>query len=858
MSKNLTRKGLAFGALVALGSTVIAGSPALAANEVVLAPSAGTTYAMVSGNAFTLQATAGATIASSSYGNLKYEVTNASGLALTTVFTQAGSSADNDLSASTTTTAQVIRSTAGTVTGSSSTLALSVGASDAGTVSVNSWIDSDGDNVIDGSEYSSGAQTITFVKAADVTWTTALTQPALGDTKFTAVVSNNKSINSDQVKSKIRVGFASYSGATYTAVGANTSVTAGDFSSTTDNGETTTYVSADNSLKAEVTAAPTANTYYAAQALWNTSGTVWAELGAEAQKSVGAATIVKITTPTSTASDDIAVGTGTVSVRNGATSVPVSVQAYSAYSDANTNTKAAAGQTVKVTITESTATGNTDAASFTAGGKTLKDTTAAADKIEFDATTDANGKVSFDIAVAGTVAGTDAIRVTVAAQAAIAVSGNLYADVSFADATVAAAALKDANTLGASAIFKRTAGSSYSLKFAAVDSFGKGLGSNYRVLVTESGANPDVVSSAVFSNGVATLSFTDSTTISESYSAQLQVYSSTTQTWGNGSFTPAVVVTPVIGTSNAVDSVATFTATALTGLDLNLDTLKAADTRIGEDAPTVVTGTVATLSGTVADALTSGTYSDVTISGSGVMFENNGVYTLGSITVQTNASGAFGGVKVYSNTAGEVILTATAGAKSKTLSLTFDNAAAGTGTSWVLDAPDYIAAGRTLVITPKATDKWGNSVADAVVLTYDGPGLPISSTTPTTAGTAYKVLLGAGETGTIKVTLKIDKNADTDYLDSGEVITKSIVIGSAPVAAPVAVAAASGSTGKFFASVTNAAGKKVVVKVSGKFVTSFTGTLAKKSVAVAALKGNRTVTIYVGGQLVLTKLVTIK
>ena len=44
MSNNLTRKSLAFGALVALASSAIAGTPANAAGEVVFAPSTGTSY----------------------------------------------------------------------------------------------------------------------------------------------------------------------------------------------------------------------------------------------------------------------------------------------------------------------------------------------------------------------------------------------------------------------------------------------------------------------------------------------------------------------------------------------------------------------------------------------------------------------------------------------------------------------------------------------------------------------------------------------------------------------------------------------------------------------------------------------
>ncbi len=60
MSKNLTRKGLAFGAIVALGTTLIAGAPASAAGidngNVSLAPNAGTEYNVLANAKFELKA----------------------------------------------------------------------------------------------------------------------------------------------------------------------------------------------------------------------------------------------------------------------------------------------------------------------------------------------------------------------------------------------------------------------------------------------------------------------------------------------------------------------------------------------------------------------------------------------------------------------------------------------------------------------------------------------------------------------------------------------------------------------------------------------------------------------------------
>jgi hypothetical protein len=854
MSKNLSRKGLALGAVVALSTTLFAGAPALAAGEVVLAPSSGTTYGMISGEAFTLQATIGSLVPSSSYGQLKFEVTNASGLAVTTVLTQAGktdATTDTDLSASTLTTAQVVRSTAGTITGGTPTLAVSTAAADAGTVSVNAWLDANGDNLITSGEFASGAQVITFVKAADVTWTTTLAQPFVGDTKLTAVVKSDKNINLDQFKSEVQIGFATLSGSTYTSI-SDTTQSAGAFTV----GETTTFVSADNSLKVEKTSTATASTTYVAQAIRNTGDT---ELGSESAKAVAAATITKLTTPGITAGDDLAQSTNTITARNGITSFTATSQAYLAYTDATTNTKAAAGQTVTVTITEKASNANTDAAKFVAGGKTLQDTTSGSDFIEFTATADATGLVSIPVTVSGTVAGTDAITIAVSAQSATAVASTLTTTVNFADATVGTNALAAANQIGSGAIYKKAAGSTTTLKFAAKDNFGKGLGSNYRVILTESAATPDVVTDAVFSNGAATFSVTDSATLSESYSGDLQEYSTSTRTWADVADNAAITVAPVVGASEAVGSVATLTGTA-TGLALNLNDLKAADTRSSGTAPTITAGTKSTLSGTVLDANGIPTYGDVTLSATGAMFSTDGVYALGSITVQTNNSGAFGGVVIYSNTAGVTVVTATSNGKTKTLSLTFDAAGAATGTTYTLDVPTYAPAGSTVTITPKITDKYGNKVAQTANFTfaYSGPGLPIVAASSVTANNPFRVLLGAGDTGTGTVTWTVDKNADTDVLDAGEVITASFTIGAAPVAG--ATAAIAGSTKRFFVSVSgNTGAKNVVVKVAGKTFKTLKGsTAAKKTYVVAAPKGSHKVTVYVGGKLIATKTISVK
>ncbi len=82
MSKNLTRKGLAFGSLIALAATTFAGAPATAAgladnSFVSLAPSSGTAYTVVAGagKTFSLTSNEASTVAG---GDLKFLVSDAS------------------------------------------------------------------------------------------------------------------------------------------------------------------------------------------------------------------------------------------------------------------------------------------------------------------------------------------------------------------------------------------------------------------------------------------------------------------------------------------------------------------------------------------------------------------------------------------------------------------------------------------------------------------------------------------------------------------------------------------------------------------------------------------------------------
>ena len=210
MSNNVTRKGLAFGALVALTSTAIAGAPAFAAGEVLLAPSAGTSYTVSTTDTFTLNAslapgqvagnisqlkyrvvTDGSFIAKAtvtSGGNAAFDVfTNATGVATSAANKGATGVGATNYVAANVQTAKVIAPA--TSTTAVNTIAVSVDSTsnattattgDAAsattpteTVAVTAWIDSNNDNAVTAGEFFE-TRTITFKKYSEKIWRFAI------------------------------------------------------------------------------------------------------------------------------------------------------------------------------------------------------------------------------------------------------------------------------------------------------------------------------------------------------------------------------------------------------------------------------------------------------------------------------------------------------------------------------------------------------------------------------------------------------------------------------------------------------------------------------------------------------------
>ncbi len=263
----------------------------------------------------------------------------------------------------------------------------------------------------------------------------------------------------------------------------------------------------------------------------------------------------------------------------------------------------------------------------------------------------------------------------------------------------------------------------------------------------------------------------------------------------------------------------------------------------------------------------------VTISAPGLLLNYTGddskeYYAVGSITVPAANDGTFV-VTAWSNKSGKHTVTVTSNGVTATLVLDkFDAPATTTGTSLVITAPVSVPGGSTVIATALLTDKYGNPVATTAnangdgdfSFTYSGPGLAVTASADATdadGGAKVAYFLGSNDTGTITVTAKYDKNGDEDYADTGDlVVTKTIYIGAAPVAAKVNVGS---FNGKLVVYANGYNGKKISWKVGGKWGTAVAASDTARFARVTPVKGvTVSVQIYVDGVLTLTKSVVTK
>ncbi len=815
MSKNLTRKSLAFGALIALGSSVIAGSPALAAGEINLVPSSGTSYNALAGTVYNLKATFAPGSTPSSYAQLKYVVTTGADSAVTyTLGTSLVTSASTSVAASTT---AVTAATSGADATTVNYIGLAATTTSVtSTVSVTAFVDANNDNALTAGEWNT-IRTVTFKKVADVTPVVTITTPAVGDTSAKATV-NWGDLNIEQISRSGAFGVAN--GSANKSLGLDIKVNAGSYAAATYSEGTFTLGSL-NIVAGDVV---TAQAVYASNPYTGSANSYSVTaLGTAATATASARTIntnnglvsnvLKSTDAVATAATTIATNTAATVRTNGSFTAQVKATDISAGAT-SASTVAKSGVAVVATLTTSATLSATagSVVSITANGTTYN-TAAALSAASIALTTDSNGLASVALSTAGFVDG-QTVTVTFKAQ-------NLTsAVVATADDATYTVVSKGVG----SALRSIVEGGSTTFTYAVKDQYGVAFGSGGR-LKFDVGYTVGATSYVNLVNGEASITVTDttaSTDVDITVDATLQKQDAATGNW-------ALLSPSVTATQQTVNVTATAVA---------FDTAPVAQSIALSTSVALTTSSV------------NNPGAAVTIASKGVTFIVGGVEYADTVTLFSAANGDVV-VNALSNIAGEHTITYTAGADVKTAVVTVAAAAANSGATLSITAPTIIKSGRTLIVTAKLVDKYGNPVAvpntngtsPTTSLSYEGPGFVTSAITQTldaSGVSTFRVLLGAGDTGAANVTFTYDADGTTATV-AKVTKTATVLIG---VSASVSKAATSKVTVK------NAEGLTVKVVRGTKSVTKVA---TSDSYKVSLKGGSGTVKVYVEGILVASK-----
>lgn len=863
MSKNLTRKSLAFGALIALGSSVIAGSPALAAGEINLVPSSGTSYNALAGTVYNLKATFAPGSTPSSYAQLKYVVTTGADSAVTyTLGTALVTSASTSVAASTTAV------TAAT-SGASATTVNYIGlaattTSVTSTVSVTAFVDANNDDALTAGEWNT-VRSVTFKKVADVNPVVTITPAAAGDTSAKATV-NWGDLNVEQISRTAAFGVAT--GSTNSSLGLEIKVNNGAYAAATYSEGTFTKtgltIAAADVVSAQAvyatntyTATPT-NTY--SSTALGTAATSTASARSINTVNGLVANVVKGNDATATAATAVAAATAAVVRTNGTFATEVKAYDISAgATTASTVVKSGVAVVASVSGTFATAlrpasTGVTEISVTVNGAKYTTNATLAAASVAL--TTSSTGVASVTVSSTG-LAANDIITVSFKGQ-------NITAGIS-ATQTDALYTVTDDRSAAIVATNKNTAAT---FALSVKDQFGVlSARTNERVLVAATQVGATIANQFVpVSGGKATFSITPGTDITTDITVSVDLQISTTNsstgvtTWAaNGTdiadrtvkiraaaysitVDPAVSHVDAVAYNATTNAVQSQTATALA--DIVVPTGGALATGNTTWARVAFTGSNAgeSLSITGKDVILS-------VDGAAAVANSATVVAQGTVVV----------VYVASNKAGAKTLTISNGSVSKTVSVTFSAADDNAGSAFSFTGSKTIKAGRTLLVTGTLTDKYGNPVAAThgtnnvkLAVSYEGPGLVVGNLpTSTNASGQFtvRVLLGTYDSGAAVLSAVYDNDTTSTTVAEVTASTTTLIGVSASVSA---------GSKKANVVVKNAEGLTVKV-VSGTKSTTKVATSDNYKVSLSKLtSGSKTVKVYVNDILVASKKVTVR
>jgi hypothetical protein len=752
MSNNVTRKGLAFGALVALTSTAIAGAPAFA-TQLTFVPAAGTSYTTLAGQQFTLATTFAPGFAPNSYTQLKYLVktdanstvkfatSNANNAALTTAVGAA--------------TAQAVSTTSSAVAGNStgaldvSYIALNAQTTSAtSAVEVTAFVDANNDGALTTGEWNA-VRTVNFKKAGDIVPTVTLTAPSTGDTSVSATVAWGD-LNIEQISNE-KVAFTVAGG----------SVTDGTLASGT-------WSLSGSALASG--AAVTAQAYIGSTAL-GTAASATASARTISDTVGLVSNVLKGDNATGTSATTMVTNTAATVRTNGAFTAQVKA------TNRASTPAAAAGVAVVATVATSATLSSTagSVVSITINGTTYTDATALA-AAKFNLTTDASGLANVNVSTAGYTAGRT-VTVTFAAQNLTSAVVATAADAAFTVSDDAAAAIRSTD--------KNTAAS---FAFSVKDQFGVlSTRTNERLVVSATQTGGSIATQYIaVSGGKATFSVTPATDITADVTVAAALEVSTTT---NGSVSWAANGTNVANRTIKVKSAAYDFSTAPA-----VAQYAGAAVSSSNAAQVITQSTLAELTATPAS---NATYAQITLvgtaagerltaSGTGVYISIDGAAAAANTDTEI-VQGTSVSVFVASNTVGTKTITVTNGKVSKTVDVVFASASAaeGTAANFAVAVAAAAQAGRSIDATVTVTDKWGNPVAGfdatasvAGVASVNG-GFSANVTTDANGKATVKLTAGVNDLGDAVVTFSDNDSATggSNQLANVTAVAKTVVFG---------------------------------------------------------------------------------
>ena len=913
MSKNLTRKGLALGAVVALGTSLFAGAPAQAASGINLTDLNNKgLYGMIEAEAFTFLASGNSDFPSGNASQLRVKVKNVLGSANAPTELIGGNAASAENLATTGTTATALGTAAGDtavfrVSSMTSPFQFSltsgeIAADTTEKYEVTVFADANNNGIIDSGEVASSTQTVTFYDVAGLTTSIVIGDTTQGSTTVSADVTIAGVDVAQLTAAEWGVGFSSGTGTDLKASAADVDAVTLDADRTKFQAElSVTGLTADTAVKAQVgylnSAIDVSDGEYNADGTFDSN----AKVGSYVTKAVVAASVksiktevVKSTTLNSSAKFKLD------------SEFKLKVTAKDNVDWDATTAKAVAGSVIKVAITE---TAGLDADEIlTINGTSYTDSNklpGTGTYAKLSVTTDASGVAYITVKTSGfangntVVATASAENGTVLGDSGAANQGALTVT---AETTAYKAWIVNHDTTST----QTTDGVAAVVNFEVYDQFGglptdgayeayaDWVSSNQGATSTKNSTAASSTKTAVTS-GKATLSILDNGTGTGANVYDLGVKKKegngytgssvleSTEVDGSSDFTVNIVESVAAGaltvtsyTKNTTTKVYELTAGATSYTLSSGLTDKGAlkDISVLGTAPSgatyvTVAGTVTTL-GTATASAVQLVGKSVTFTAPGAQFRyvasgSKNVYATDTITVPSGSAGAWS-IDIASTKAGKVNLVVTSGTATETVVLdSFAVAAEDKATAIAITAPKTIKPGKTLIVSAVVTDKWGNAVdtnqgtSDArstaaltFDVTYDGPGYVIGdlpTKTDANGKISFRVLLGAGDTGVAKVSVSYDVD--------GTATTNAAVTAESATLIGVTASVSAGSK-KANVVVKGAEGLTVKV-VSGTKVTTKTATSDSYKLSLTKLtKGSKTVKVYVNDILVTSKKVTVR